>query len=112
MRLSDLMHAEVLDPAGRRIGLVNDVRLRKTGPRLGQFGAALQIDGLIIGGRTTGSQLGYERSEMHGPWLLQTLMSWVHRNAVYAEWQDVASIRDRTVRLRRGRDELGRVPML
>jgi hypothetical protein len=66
MRLSDLLGAEVLDEAGRSAGRVHDVRLVQDGPVVGGFGAALRLDGLLVGRRAVGARLGYDRGKMKG----------------------------------------------
>ena len=47
--ISDLLRSKVVDAYGQDLGSVNDVRLVQDGPALEGFGAALRIDGLIVG---------------------------------------------------------------
>ena len=62
MRLTDLLGAEVVARCGQPAGRVHDVRLVQDGPVVDGFGAALRLDGLLVGGRAVGARLGYERA--------------------------------------------------
>jgi uncharacterized protein YrrD len=92
MRLSELLGAEVLDEAGRSAGRVHDVRLVQDGPVVGGFGAALRLDGLLVGGRAVGARLGYERGKMKGPLPVKLLTGWLHHDGRYVEWNRIRSI--------------------
>ena len=76
MRLSDLLGADVVDEAGRSAGHVHDVRLVQDGPLVGGFGASLRVGGLIVGRRSIGARLGYERREMRGPLVVKLAVGW------------------------------------
>jgi|GraSoiStandDraft_1057264.scaffolds.fasta_scaffold362140_2 sporulation protein YlmC with PRC-barrel domain len=98
MRLSDLLGAEVVDEHGRSGGGVRDVRLVQDGPMVGTFGAALRVDGLIVGGRAIGARFGYQRREMKGPLLVKLLAGWLYRGSRYVRWDRVRAIeQDRIV---------------
>jgi sporulation protein YlmC with PRC-barrel domain len=112
MRASDLLGASVRDADGADLGTVSDVRLVQDGPMLGSWGAALRVTGLVVSPRHTGSFLGYERGNVSGPWLVERIVKWLHRDAVYVEWDDVESYGDRVVRVRRTKAELPPVPAL
>jgi sporulation protein YlmC with PRC-barrel domain len=105
--LSDLLGCTVLDGDGRRLGLVNDVRL---GPVPGAAGTVpqLQVEGLIVAGASTGSLLGYDRRPAQGPWLIRALVTRLHRNARYVRWEQVGELRwaERTIVVT-GSDPLG-----
>ena len=92
MRLTELLGAEVVDQAGRSAGRVHDVRLVQDGPPVGGFGAALRLDGLIVGRRAVGARLGYERSDMGGPLLVKLLAGWLHHDGRYVAWDRVRAI--------------------
>ena len=92
MRLSDLLGAEVVDGTGGSAGRVHDVRLVQDGPVVGGFGAALRLDGLIVGRRAVGARLGYERREMHGPLLVKLLAGWLHHDGRFVAWDRVRAI--------------------
>lgn len=112
MRLSDLLGARVLDADGAEVGAVGDVRVTQDGPVLGTWGAALRVTGLVVSPVSAGSFLGYERGTVHGPWLVERIVTWLHRNAKYVEWADVTSVEDHVVRVARTRAELPPVPPL
>ena len=90
--LSDLLGAEVVDEAGGSAGRVHDVRLVQDGPVMGGFGAALRLDGLIVGRRAVGARLGYERGKMQGPLPVKLVAGWLHHDGRYVEWGRVRAI--------------------
>lgn len=106
MLLSELLHSHVVDADGRDVGSVDDVRLVQDGPLLLPFGAAFRVEGVVVGHRAVGMRLGYQRSDMKGPWLLATLFRRLERRARYVPWDDVVSWEDDVVRIRVRRDEL------
>jgi len=110
MRLSDLMHARVVDVDGTDIGSVEDVRMVQNGPLLLPFGAAFRVEGLMVGRRTVGTRLGYVRGGVKGPWLLRTIFSALERRAHYVEWEDVEQWDGTTVRITKRRAELDPLP--
>ena len=91
MRLSELLHSEVVDDRGERYGTVDDVRLVQDGPLQGGFGAALRVDGVVIGRGGLGVRLGFHRGDVRGPWLLNTIFSRLERRARYVPWGQVQS---------------------
>ena len=92
MRLSDLLGAAVVDEAGRSAGHVHDVRLVQDGPLVGAFGASLRVDGLLVGRRSIGARLGYNRRKMHGPLLVKLAAGWLFHDGRYVEWGRVRTI--------------------
>jgi len=100
MRLSDLLHSTVVDRDGHEVGSVEDVRLVQDGPLIEGFGAALRVEGLLIGGGTLSVRLGYHRKRVRGPVLLRALFTALERRAHYAAWEQVASHGEGTVQLR------------
>jgi hypothetical protein len=92
MRLTDLLGAEVLDEAGRSAGHVHDVRLVQDGPVVGGFGAALRLDGLIVGRRAIGARLGYERRNMKGPLPVKLVIGWLYHDGRYVKWERIRTI--------------------
>jgi hypothetical protein len=100
MRLSELIGAPVVDRDGTGVGPVNDVRLAQDGPMMGSWGAALRVEGLLVGRATVGVRLGYERHDVRGPWLLRVLFRWLDRRGHYIPWDDVESFDGTTVRLK------------
>jgi hypothetical protein len=99
MRLSDLLGSEVLDEFGRRIGQIHDVRMTRDGPLQGAFGAALRVDGLVVGRPAFGARLGLDRAEVRGPWILKAFFGRL-RTDLYAEWSRVRSIEQGRIRIR------------
>ncbi len=91
MRLSELLHSEVVDDAGRVYGSVDDVRLVQDGPLLEGFGNALRIDGIVVGRGSLGTRLGFHRSKVRGPWLLKAVFESLERRARYVPWDQVVS---------------------
>jgi uncharacterized protein YrrD len=94
MRLSDLLGADVVDEAGRSAGHVHDVRLVQDGPLVGSFGASLRVDGLIVGRRSIGARLGYERRKMHGPLLVKLLAGWLYHDGRYVHWDRIRTVEE------------------
>jgi sporulation protein YlmC with PRC-barrel domain len=104
MRLSDLLDSEVLDADGKTIGHVHDVRMVQDGPVQGTFGAALRVQGLVVGRPALGARLGLDRTEVKGPWVLKTFFRAI-RTDLFVEWDRVRSIeQDRVVIRGRERD--------
>jgi hypothetical protein len=89
-----LLHCEVVDEAGRSLGKVDDVCLAPDGPKLGDFGPALRIEGLAVGASALGVRLGFHRKSMRGPWPLKMLFGRVERRAGYVAWDQVISADD------------------
>ena len=98
--ISDLLECEVVDVDGTPVGSVDDVRLVQDGPVLGGFGAALRVEGLVIGSGGLAVRLGYHRHGVQGPALLRKLFVALERRARFASWDDVSGWEDGTVRLR------------
>ena len=70
MRIGELLHSTVVDADGKRLGSIDDVRLVQDGPYLEGFGAALRVDGLVVGRGGLAVRLGYHRHGVRGPALL------------------------------------------
>jgi sporulation protein YlmC with PRC-barrel domain len=91
MRLSDLLDAEVVDADGKSVGHVHDVRMVQDGPIQGTFGAALRVQGLVVGHPGLGARLGLDRAGVRGPWLLKAFFKAI-RTDRYVEWDRIRSI--------------------
>jgi sporulation protein YlmC with PRC-barrel domain len=100
MRASDLIGQDVLDSAGRRLGVVTDLRCVQDGPLRGAMQAP-RVHALIVSRRRTGSLLGYDRRAQQGPWLIRRVVRLLHRDAVLVPWEAVASTTD-DIRLHSG----------
>ncbi|MBO9555330.1 PRC-barrel domain containing protein [Cellulomonas sp.] len=88
MILGDLLDSPVVDPAGRPLGFVVDVRLVLDGPVEGPL-AAPRVHGLLVSPRTGTSFLGYERTGLRAPALLARYLRWRHRGSFLVHWTDV-----------------------
>jgi hypothetical protein len=98
--LSELLRSEVVDSAGQALGSVDDVRLVQDGPILPGFGAALRVDGLVVGAGSLAVRLGYHRHGVRGPALLKAIFARLERRAHFVPWELVADWDGSTVRLR------------
>jgi hypothetical protein len=110
MRLSELLHSVVVDSDGVELGSVDDIRLVQDGPLLLPFGAALRVEGLVVGHSAVGTRLGFGRTNVTGPWLLLKLFGALERRARYAPWELVETFDEGVVRLRAPRSQLGPPP--
>ncbi len=106
MRVADVLGSEVLDRHGRPLGNVHDVRLMQDGPHIEPFGAALRLDALLIGPTAVGARLGFERADVKGPFPLKRLFRAVHGRMRVVEWEHVAAIEPRRIRLGVAADQL------
>jgi hypothetical protein len=106
MRLSELLGAEVTDEQGRPAGRVHDVRLTQDGPVIGGFGARFRLAGLVVGKRALGARLGYDRGDMHGPWLVKAIAGSLHRQGRYVEWGRVQAVEPGRIRISGSADDL------
>jgi sporulation protein YlmC with PRC-barrel domain len=88
MRASELIGQDVVDAAGRRLGIVTDLRCVQDGLRRGHL-AGIRVDALVVSRRHTGSWLGYDRRPAQGPWLVRAIVQLLHRNAIVVPWADV-----------------------
>jgi hypothetical protein len=61
---------------------------------IGSFGASFRLEGLIVGKGSIGSRLGYDRSEMKGPYLLKKLFGRLLSSARFVDWGRVVAIEE------------------
>ena len=99
MRLSSILAARVVDTSGRSVGVVTDVRLVQDGPMLGTFGAALRVQGLIVNRHLFGAHMGFDRTNVRGPWLVKLVMGRLQRDPRFVPWEQVRSIEPDLVRI-------------
>jgi hypothetical protein len=64
VRASELIRARVVDRDGVDMGRVEDLRVVQDGPLLDGFGAALRLDGVVVGKATLAVRLGYDRHDL------------------------------------------------
>ncbi|MDQ1741053.1 MAG: hypothetical protein QOE53_2705 [Pseudonocardiales bacterium] len=88
MKASDLIGRPVLDSAGRRLGVVTDLRCVQDGPLRGAM-AAPRVRSVVVSRRRTGSMLGYDRRGQQGPWLVRRIVRWLHRDLLVLPWESV-----------------------
>jgi len=100
MRIGELLASTVLDRDGTPVGAVEDVRLVQDGPYIEGFGAALRLDGLVVGGGGLAARLGYHRHGVRGPVLLRWFFSAIEQRARYVPWGDVDRCDDRIITLK------------
>ncbi len=112
MRLSDLLKERVVDADGEDVGQVHDVRLVKDGPVQGAFGPAYRVQGLVVGGSAWGVRLGFDRTDVKGPWVLKVFFRRLHRGSRFVEWAQVRSVEHGVIRLKAARHDLPPVPTL
>lgn len=96
-RLGRLTGMDVYNPEGLRIGRVTDVRFEPVGPGDSTprgatdsdvAGQRLVMTSLIVGHGRPGSMLGYDRRSEQGPWLVKTVVRWLHRHTVIVDAAD------------------------
>jgi sporulation protein YlmC with PRC-barrel domain len=107
VRLNDLLGADVVDRQNRVVGRVHDVRLVRDGPRLGTFGVAFRIEGLVFGKAAVGARLGFVRASMTGPWAVRGALRAIHGDPRYLPWSRVVALQTRRVVISGGVDDLG-----
>lgn len=100
MRGSELFNAAVLDPDGRPVGTVIDLRARPVPER-----RTLVVEGMVLGRRHV-RLFGYERHDEVGPALLSRLAARLHRDTRYAPMGDLDLSTPEVIRLRVAWDEL------
>jgi sporulation protein YlmC with PRC-barrel domain len=83
MRASELLGRPVYDVAGAEIGRIADLITRRDGDGSPRVTAALVTPG------RRGRLLGYERSGIQGPWLVERLAGWLHRGTREIPWPEV-----------------------
>jgi hypothetical protein len=77
-RVGDLLGAEVVGPEEAHLGDVLDVRLE---PDARATDPALVLTSLVVGRGRPGSYLGYDRNAEYGPWLVKSVVCWLHRHS-------------------------------
>lgn len=93
MRLGELLGLAVVDPQGRGLGSVRDVRLVPDGPPQPPDGLpAYRVRGVVVGSPTSMARLGYAYGAVRGPWLLDKLMRAAGRHLRYVPWEDVRAV--------------------
>lgn len=73
MRLSQLLGKPVVDEDGHDLGAVHDITATQDGPVIGGFGAALQVDALVVGPAGLWARLGFTTTHISGPRIMRGL---------------------------------------
>jgi sporulation protein YlmC with PRC-barrel domain len=110
MRLTDLLGSHVVDRTGARVGRVHDVRMVQDGPPIGTFGAAPRLHALIAGSPAVGVRLGFGRSDVHGPWVVDAVFRRLHRDLRVIPWDLVAALQEGVIVLGATDPDLPRAP--
>jgi sporulation protein YlmC with PRC-barrel domain len=97
MRLSDLLGSLVIDEAGEPAGRVHEVRAVQNGPLQDAFGAALTLDGLIVGKRSIGTRLGLDRPDVKSPAALRFVFEHLKGQRLYVPWHSIVAIEQRRI---------------
>jgi sporulation protein YlmC with PRC-barrel domain len=101
MILSDILGHPVVDANGTHLGTVLDLRFVVDGAP-GQLLSDARLDGLVVSPKGRHSYLGYERSEVNAPAIINSIVNWLHRGTFYVRWEAVQQISAHEVRLRSG----------
>jgi sporulation protein YlmC with PRC-barrel domain len=88
-RLNQLLQMPVQDLDGRRLGRPLDVRLER---ETSDPGERIKVIGLVVGRGRPGSYFGYDRRPDMGPWLVRTVVRWLHRHSAYADLSDLEEL--------------------
>jgi hypothetical protein len=84
-----LLGREVNDVDGRPVGKVHDLRLRRDGPFIPGFGAALRVEGLLVRPESLARRLGIDRANIAGPWPLDVWGRRAARRARFVPWESL-----------------------
>ena len=84
-RISHLLGMTVRSRDGVELGRVLDVRLAP-------LAESYPVRQLVVGRGRPGSLLGYDRGTVSGPWMLDRLVSWLHRHTGELPWERVARV--------------------
>jgi hypothetical protein len=109
IRTSEILGVRVIDRDGQHVGKVHDIRVKRDGPVIGQFGPAYRVRTLIVGAAAVGARLGYGTGDVKGPWLVQRLFRRMHGDGVMVDWSLIASRSSSEIRINVPRSELPRV---
>lgn len=97
MLLNDLIGLPVTTDE-RRVGYVNDVRFVLDGPPDGHLARA-RLHGLVVSPHRRGSFLGYERTAVDRPRIVNSFLARRHAGSALVLWPDVSAVDPDGVRL-------------
>src|SRR3954452_8832724 len=96
MTLNELLACDVVDSRGDVVGQVHDA----TFVRRGDAADSYELRYLLFQPGSVSVRLGFNYSDMNGPWPIAPLVRWYARRSSHvAEWQHVSDIRDGRVYL-------------
>jgi sporulation protein YlmC with PRC-barrel domain len=101
MILSDILGRPVVDSNGAHVGTVLDLRFVVDGAP-GRLLSEARLDGLVVSPTGRHSYLGYERSNVNAPAIINGIVRWLHRGTFYVRWEAVQQVSTHQVRLRSG----------
>jgi sporulation protein YlmC with PRC-barrel domain len=101
MILSDILGRPVVDANGVHLGTVLDLRFVVDGAP-GKLLSEARLDGLVVSPKGRHSYLGYERSNVNAPAIINGIVRWLHRGTFYVRWEAVQQVSTHQVRLRSG----------
>jgi sporulation protein YlmC with PRC-barrel domain len=107
MRLSDLLDLEVFDETGKKLGRVHEVRAIQNGPLQDAFGAALTIEGLIVGRGSLGTRLGFDRTDVKSPAAVRWVFEGLKGNRLFVPWEKIVAIHEDGIRIAGSAEEFG-----
>ncbi len=87
--LNQLLQMPVQDLDGARLGRPLDVRMER---ETSDPGERIKVIGLVVGRGRPGSYFGYDRRPDMGPWLVRSLIRWLHRHSAYAGLSDLEEL--------------------
>jgi sporulation protein YlmC with PRC-barrel domain len=94
MRLSDLLGSEVITQTQQRVGRVHEVRAVQDGPLQGNFGAALRIDGIIVGRGSLATRFGLDRKDVKSPAAIRVVLERIRGRRLYVPWSSIIAIEE------------------
>lgn len=101
MILSDVLRSQVVDDAGRLVGIVIDARFVLDGVPRGPLADA-RLVGFVVSPHTGSSFLGYERHDDERPGIIAAFLRWRHRGSFLVHWEDISRIDEHRMVLRPG----------
>lgn len=90
-RLNDLLGMHIRFADGTDGDQVIDVRLAP-GQRVRGLMNELEVEGLAVGRARPGTLFGYDRFPHQGPWMIRTVVRFVHRHSGYLAWSEIERI--------------------
>jgi sporulation protein YlmC with PRC-barrel domain len=104
LRVGELLQTTVVTADGERLGRVRDLHIVQDGPLRASGEHGFRVDGLVAGRFALATRLGYVTypgitpdEETRGPLAVRAIVRWLHRNARYIPWEDIADITPSTI---------------